>query len=129
TPLVGNGQWSILSGTGGSFDDVTDPEATFSGTPGETYELQWTISNAPCAPSSDEVAISFASITPQLAGVTPPAGDYCQYGENFIWTVQASDANLHSLEVDHSMEDVLPEFTVYADAGDPYGSLEALAEF
>ncbi|WP_242155022.1 LamG-like jellyroll fold domain-containing protein [Aestuariivivens sediminis] len=41
TPLPGS--WYIASGTGGSFSDITDPNATFTGQAGNTYQLLWEI--------------------------------------------------------------------------------------
>jgi len=65
---------------------------------------------------------------PVLVAVTPPRGDvYLADGENFVLTVEASDDNLYSLEVDHSFEGTLPEFTVYADADDPWGDPDSAA--
>ncbi|HZB13725.1 MAG TPA: hypothetical protein VE467_11875, partial [Chryseolinea sp.] len=56
-PVVGTGQWTVVSGLGGSFALNTDPTTLFSGTAGNTYVLQWTISNGVCTPSSDQVTI------------------------------------------------------------------------
>jgi uncharacterized protein (TIGR02145 family) len=60
TPEAGNGtgQWSIVSGDGGSFDDDTSPTAVFTGTINETYYLRWTISTN-CQISEDDVKIGF----------------------------------------------------------------------
>lgn len=58
TPIVGEGVWSIASGTGGSFQDPTDPTTVFYGTNGTTYTLEWTISNGGCT-STDDVVIDF----------------------------------------------------------------------
>ncbi|WP_242086304.1 HYR domain-containing protein [Aestuariivivens sediminis] len=41
TPLPGS--WYIASGTGGSFSDITDPNAIFTGQAGNTYQLLWEI--------------------------------------------------------------------------------------
>lgn len=69
TPLVGTGVWSIVTGTGGAFANVNSPSTTFTGTAGTTYTLRWTISNAPCAASTDDVSISFPQIpSTALAG-------------------------------------------------------------
>ena len=57
TPVTGTGQWTIVSGSGGSFALATNPTTLFSGTPGTTYVLHWTITNGVCAPSSDQVTI------------------------------------------------------------------------
>ena len=59
TPTVGTGAWSIVSGVGGSFVAATNPTTTFNGVIGSSYVLRWTISNAPCTASSDDVLISF----------------------------------------------------------------------
>ncbi|MBK7939681.1 MAG: hypothetical protein IPJ82_22495 [Lewinellaceae bacterium] len=76
TPAVGTGAWSIVTGTGGSFGNATSPTSTFSGTAGNTYTLRWTISNAPCVPSTDNVTIKFnrnpttANAGPDQTGAT-----------------------------------------------------------
>src|SRR5688572_18956227 len=57
TPVTGTGQWTIVSGAGGSFVLDTDPTTTFNGVAGTTYVLQWTISNGVCTASSDQVTI------------------------------------------------------------------------
>lgn len=96
TPVVGTGQWSIVSGTGGSFVDDLDPATTFNGTAGTTYVLRWTISNGVvCAPSTDEVTIAFEELPTgtsagadqqvcgtslALAGNTPASG-------TGLWTI------------------------------------------
>jgi hypothetical protein len=63
---------------------------------------------------------------PELVVVSPEAGDIqLGYGETFKLEVTASDENLYELEVDHSFEGTLPEFSVYASEDDPYGGQEA----
>ena len=57
-PMPGNGTWSILSGSGGSFSDINNPFAAFSGIQDSSYLLQWTISTI-CGSTSDVVSISF----------------------------------------------------------------------
>lgn len=55
--------------------------------------------------------------------------------ESFVLEVKISDANPYALEVDHSLEGILPEFTVYAQATNtenpfgPYGTEEAMSQF
>lgn len=45
---------------------------------------------------------------------------------NFIMKVRAhNDGDLAALEVDHSLQGTLPEFTVYANAANPYGDDQA----
>jgi gliding motility-associated-like protein len=67
TPAIGTGQWTIVSGTGGSFADAANPTTTFSGTGGTTYVIRWTISNGSCTPSTDDVSITFDINTPTTA--------------------------------------------------------------
>ncbi|SKC55761.1 gliding motility-associated C-terminal domain-containing protein [Ohtaekwangia koreensis] len=71
TPVVGTGQWTVVSGTGGVFADDTNPTTTFSGTGGATYVIRWTISNGSCTPSSDDVSITFDINTPTTANAGP----------------------------------------------------------
>ena len=60
TPVVGTGLWTVVSGDGlGTFVDATSPTTVFNGTAGVTYVLRWTISNAPCTASTDDVTITF----------------------------------------------------------------------
>jgi hypothetical protein len=76
SPVSGSGLWTIISGDGGSFDDATDPTTAFYGAIGVTYTLQWTISNEPCASSSDQVTIAFDPHDIDGDGVTD-AEDNC----------------------------------------------------
>ncbi len=46
TPYAGTGQWTILSGTGGTINSPSDPQSTFTGTIGQTYLLEWAISTS-----------------------------------------------------------------------------------
>ncbi|MFA6129016.1 MAG: FISUMP domain-containing protein [Bacteroidales bacterium] len=55
-PVNGTGLWSIISGGNGSFSDVNDPHAIFSGLLCHSYVLRWTVSTA-CSSSFDEVNI------------------------------------------------------------------------
>ncbi|MEZ5198318.1 MAG: FISUMP domain-containing protein [Bacteroidales bacterium] len=57
-PQIGNGAWSIVSGTGGNIADSTNPFSQFSGIAGNSYTLRWTITNV-CSFTEDEVNISF----------------------------------------------------------------------
>ncbi|MCX6270581.1 MAG: hypothetical protein NTU44_05055 [Bacteroidetes bacterium] len=64
------GTWNIVSGSGGSLVNINDPATTFSGAPGETYHLIWSISNT-CQISIDSVEISFVSTIEQPCPGTP----------------------------------------------------------
>ncbi|HEX2898123.1 MAG TPA: hypothetical protein VHS96_00235, partial [Bacteroidia bacterium] len=61
TPSSGSGTWSIIGGAGGSVLSPTSPSSAFNGVAGTTYTLRWTISNAPCTASFDDVVITFQS--------------------------------------------------------------------
>ncbi|HOZ76948.1 MAG TPA: proprotein convertase P-domain-containing protein [Ferruginibacter sp.] len=60
-PVVGTGAWSIVSGPSTSlaqFSSTSNRNATFTPAGGAgTYILRWTISNAPCAASTDDINI------------------------------------------------------------------------
>ncbi|MCB1049826.1 MAG: hypothetical protein H6510_16740 [Acidobacteria bacterium] len=58
------GQWEIVYGTGGSLDNASNPEATFTGTSG-VYFLAWTVDGGSCGPFQDLVQIQIIS-PPQL---------------------------------------------------------------
>ena len=58
TPTVGTGQWSVISGVGGTVANPSNPTSTFSGTAGSTYTLRWTITGA-CSTTFDDVVIKF----------------------------------------------------------------------
>jgi hypothetical protein len=57
-PSLGTGVWSVVSGSGGTFANVSSPTSSFSGTAGTSYTLRWSISNSPCVTSTDDVLIS-----------------------------------------------------------------------
>ncbi|MGV3541518.1 MAG: PKD domain-containing protein [Rufibacter sp.] len=68
TPAVGVGNWTIVSGAGGSIKNPGQPNSTFSGQLDELYVLRWTVTNAPCPDATDEVQIRFNSIPQADAG-------------------------------------------------------------
>ncbi len=55
-PINSAGVWSIESGTGGSFSDVTNPKSEFYGQENETYDLKWSIN---C--DEDNVEVTFVT--------------------------------------------------------------------
>jgi uncharacterized protein (TIGR02145 family) len=61
TPTVGIGSWSVVSGSA----TITNPSSPTSGVTGlaipGTATLRWTISNPPCAASTDDVVITTTS--------------------------------------------------------------------
>ncbi|MEA2106388.1 MAG: hypothetical protein U9P82_06665 [Bacteroidota bacterium] len=86
TPGVGTGQWSVVSGTGGSFVDPTNPTTTFNGTNGTTYTLRWTITNGDCF-STDDVVIAFPLFPEQPDDFTTSSAIVCQGDEDVEYTV------------------------------------------
>lgn len=57
------GEWSIISGEGGVFEDSTKYNTVFTGNANTSYVLNWRISNK-FTNSSDEVAVTFAKNGP-----------------------------------------------------------------
>lgn len=56
TPQSGTGTWSIISGTGGSFEDIHDPGTQFYAVFNESYQLRWTVSTN-CGNTTDDINI------------------------------------------------------------------------
>lgn len=78
TPTIGSGSWSVISGSGGSFGNASSPTSSFSGIAGSTYTLRWTISNSPCAASTDDVVITFnRNPTAANAGIDKTGSTTC----------------------------------------------------
>ena len=73
-PAVGTGAWSVVSGPStlaSQFSGTSANNATFTPAGGVgTYTLRWTVSNAPCAASTDDVAIVFTA-TPTASAAGP----------------------------------------------------------
>ncbi len=53
------GKWEILSGIGGILSDISNPQAHFTGSPGQSYTLRWQHFND-CSTSSDEITVTFS---------------------------------------------------------------------
>ena len=61
-PAIGQGGWTILSGSNGNFNNAGLPDATFTGLLDSTYTLLWTVSNAPCNSTTDTLVVKFEDI-------------------------------------------------------------------
>ncbi|HRY31990.1 MAG TPA: FISUMP domain-containing protein [Bacteroidales bacterium] len=74
-PLSGDGQWTVIDGTGGQVAEPSNPSSQFTGLQGTTYTLVWTVSTL-CAGTSDTVTISFTD--PGMGGPCPglPSFEY-----------------------------------------------------
>lgn len=96
-PASGTGQWTVVTGTGGTFGNDASATSAFTGTVGNTYLLRWTITNTGCTASQDDVSITlFAPPTTAAAGnaqnicgtSTVLAGNTPTIGTG-KWTIQA----------------------------------------
>jgi hypothetical protein len=82
-PAGATGVWTVATGTGGSFGNSASPASTFSGTSGNVYTLQWTVSLGTCTNVSDQVDIAFTKAP--IIGACP--GNIVQCGSNVVtWT-------------------------------------------
>ena len=72
TPTVGTGAWSLVSGPSAvTITTASSPTTTITGlTTAGTYVFQWTISNAACTPSTDQVSVVVTG-TPTTANAGP----------------------------------------------------------
>lgn len=55
---IGTGQWTQVSGPPATIANATSPTTAINGLGAGVYVFRWTISNAPCPPSTDEVTIT-----------------------------------------------------------------------
>jgi uncharacterized protein (TIGR02145 family) len=70
-PTEGTGKWSVVgNATGAIFDDETNPTSGFTGAPGISYTLRWTITSSCGNFSSDDMYLSFVC-TPVTADAGP----------------------------------------------------------
>ncbi len=93
------GNWTIVSGTGGTIANPSSPNSTFTGSRGQTYVLRWTLDAGECGSSSDDVSIHFCPALPQnfTAGpdqivsngstTTTLAGTQPGTGNTGLWTI------------------------------------------
>lgn len=105
----GFGTWEVISGAGGHFEDIYDPQSLFYGLEGETYELRWRLRSKPCAETTDSMLATFHAGPPVLAGPDGTVAAGVPYlltaqGTPGIWTIEsgpsvdASQLNDPSLE-------------------------------
>ena len=62
-PVVGQGNWSVIAGTGGILGNQASAQSSFTGIPNTSYTLVWTVANAPCPESRDTIIVMFSSVT------------------------------------------------------------------
>jgi uncharacterized repeat protein (TIGR02543 family) len=78
----------------------------------------------------DTIEVTAVDATnPDLINILPtPELQIIEAEETFKWQIQVFDQYIYKLEIDHTLTD-LPEFSLYASALNPYGSVEAQALF
>jgi hypothetical protein len=69
TPVIGTGAWSLISGTG-TVTTPANPTSTVTNLGVGQNTFRWTISNASCAPSIDDIIITIKA-TPTTANAGP----------------------------------------------------------
>lgn len=69
TPIIGTGIWTRISGTG-TITNPTSPTSSVTGLSVGVNVFRWTINNAPCAASFDEITINVSNI-PTIANAGP----------------------------------------------------------
>lgn len=67
TPNIGNGVWTVINGTGGSFGSSRNPNSSFSGTLDAAYTLKWTVTNR-YGVDADTLNVTFSSPVSAQAG-------------------------------------------------------------
>ncbi|HEX9003146.1 MAG TPA: putative Ig domain-containing protein, partial [Blastocatellia bacterium] len=75
TPGVGTGAWTVVTGPStlaSQFSSTSSPSATFTPAGGTgVYTLRWTISNAPCTDSTDDVVLTYNAVPTITPGASP----------------------------------------------------------
>lgn len=76
-PQYGTGEWTIVSGDSGEVAEPGNPSSSFTGVPGNSYVLRWTVSNI-CGSAADQVNITtgywfpYVDAGPDQIGVPSP---------------------------------------------------------
>lgn len=83
-PAVGTGVWTLISGSG-TITSPTSPTSGITGLGVGANVFQWTISNAPCPASTDQVTINHPA--PGNPAFTYSSSTYCQTGSDPAATI------------------------------------------
>jgi hypothetical protein len=94
-PAPYSGQWTVVSGSGGTFVNSTQYNSVFTGLLGESYTLRWTISNVSCT-SADEVNISFPVVASTPGYFTSAPTPVCQGSGGYVYTVPNVSGNTYN---------------------------------
>jgi PKD repeat protein len=126
TPSNGTGEWTVVSGSGGSFDDSTSASASFSGNPGVTYTLEWAIGTQ-CDTTTDQVEVSFIEVdfTADKTTITP--GETVSFtdestGNPTSWSWDFGDGNTSTEENPSHTYTSVGTYTVELTVTNDYGS-------
>jgi uncharacterized protein (TIGR02145 family) len=101
----GTGQWSIVSGIGGSFSNSASPTSNFTGIMGQVYVLSWTISLCN-ASTTDNVTVAMPLALPGN-GVSDNDGN--TYSSQIIGTQEWMGENLKTTKYQNG--DAIPNLT------------------
>jgi hypothetical protein len=76
-PSPGTGKWTVVSGSGTTFSDDTNPNAVVSGlVPGNSYQFKWTITDYASCPSTSNVVKITVDKAP-IGGTTSSDAEVC----------------------------------------------------
>ena len=92
----------------------------------ELFEIPFTLTHMP---ANDIIVYAKMHLIDVIDPLITEATVEKDSNGDLILTVIASDEYLYSLEVDHSLEAVLPEFSVYASETNPWGTTEDQTQF
>ena len=76
TPVSGTGLWTLISGSG-TITNSSNPTTAITSLGAGANVFRWTISNNPCAPSTDNVTITKTSSSPVSVTITASANPFC----------------------------------------------------
>lgn len=116
------GTWTINSGEGGSFSDIHDPQAVFSGVLGGYYYLQWTFEDPECGNFQETIVVYFND---SLADAEVAGPSAARRGQTVTLSVAAEYNALRwstgetsrsiTFSMDHTTRDIWVE--IYGEGG------------
>jgi len=126
-----DGVWTIDFGSTITNTIVNNGGITFYMVLKDTSGNSWGSMSPTTAENTYAYTIARDTTAPTMTSVEPAEGAVeLDASEDFVLTVTAhDDIELYELEIDHSMSSTLPEFSVYANSENPYGTAEDKAEF
>ena len=97
SPTSGTGLWSVISGTG-TIANFTNPTSSVTGLVAGDLVLEWTISNAPCPPSSSQVTIHRDALTAPVFSLSGQSWDTCSNttGVTYATTIDQSASSTYN---------------------------------